>query len=78
MIPPQTITQWFWSFSEQTKETLAAESVFGIVIIGWIGQLDFFKRDAIKDGVFLMIFPKSNFSNVLSKMCEEIFLEAFS
>ena len=54
------------------------ESVFGIVIIGWIGQLDFFKRDAIKDGVFLMIFPNSNFSNVLSKMCEEIFLEAFS
>ena len=57
------------------------ESVFGIVIGGWIEQLEFFERNAIKDVFFLMIFQNfhnSNFSNVLSKMCEETFLEAFS
>ena len=56
------------------------ESVFGIVVAGWIGQLKFFKRNAVKD-VFLIIFQNfhnSNFSSVLSKMFEEIFLEAFS
>ena len=57
MIPPQTLSQQFWSFLEQTKETLAVESVFGIVIGGWIGQLEFFKRNAIKD-VFFDNFPK--------------------
>ena len=57
MIPPQTLSQQVWSFLEQTKETLAVESVFGIVIGGWIGQLEFFKRNAIKD-VFFDNFPK--------------------
>ena len=57
MIPTQTLSQQFWSFLEQTKETLAVESVFGIVIGGWIGQLEFFKRNAIKDG-FFDNFPK--------------------
>ena len=51
MIPPQTFSQQFWSFSEQTKETLVVESVFSIVIGVWIGQLEFFKRDAVKNGV---------------------------
>ena len=32
-----------------TNETLTMESVFGIVIGVWIGQLEFFKRNAIKD-----------------------------
>ena len=32
-----------------TNETLAMESVFGIVIGVWIGQLEFFKKNAIKD-----------------------------
>ena len=57
MIPTQTLSQQFWSFLEQTKETLAVESVFGIVIGGWIGQPEFFKRNAIKD-VFFDNFPK--------------------
>ena len=30
------------------KETLEVKSVFGIVIGGWIGQLEFFKRNATK------------------------------
>ena len=80
MIRLQTLSQQFWSLSEQTKETPAVESVFGIVVAGWIGQLKFFKGSAIKD-VFLIIFQNfhnSNFSSVLSKMFEEIFLEAFS
>ena len=53
------------------------ESVFDIVVGGWIGQLKFFKRNAIKDA-FLIIFQNfhnSNFSSVLSKMFEDIFLE---
>ena len=80
MIRLQTLSQQFWSFSEQTKETPAVESVFDIVVGGWIGQLKFFKRNAIKDA-FLIIFQNfhnSNFSSVLSKMFEDIFLEAFS
>ena len=32
--------------------TYVAESVFGIVIGGWIGQLEFFKRNVIKDIFF--------------------------
>ena len=38
-------------FSDEliTNETLTMESVFGIVIGVWIGQLEFFKRNAIKD-----------------------------
>ena len=77
MIPPETLSQQFWSFSEQAKERLAVESVFGIVISGWIGQLDFLKWNAIKDG-FFDDFQNINFSNVLLKMCQEIFLEVFS
>ena len=67
-------------FLRTNKGTLAVESFFGIVIGGWIGQLEFFERNAIKY-VFLIIFQNfhnSNFSNVLSKKCEEIFFEAFS
>ena len=62
-------------FLRTNKGTLAVESFFGIVIGGWIGQLEFFERNAIKY-VFLIIFQNfhnSNFSNVLSKKCEEIF-----
>ena len=40
-------------FSEQTKETLVVESAFGIYTGGWIGHLEFFKRNAIKDIYFL-------------------------
>ena len=62
----------FRSFSEETKETLVVELVFGIFIGGWIGQLEFIKRNAIKD-IFLLInfqnFHYINFSNVLSKLC---------
>ena len=36
--------------SEQTKETLAVESDFGVVIGGWIEHLEFFKRNFNKDG----------------------------
>ena len=61
------------------KETLALESVFGIIIGGCIGQLEFFKRNATKV-VSLDNSPKvsSSFSNILSKMHEVIFLEAFN
>ena len=49
------------------------ESVFGIVIGGWIGQLEFFKRNAIKD-IFFDNFLNINFSNVLSqKYVERLF-----
>ena len=41
----------------RTKETIAAESVFGIIIGGCIKQLAFFKRNATKD-VFFDNFPK--------------------
>ena len=34
---------------EQAKETLAVESVFGIVINEQIGQLKFFKKNATND-----------------------------
>ena len=46
------LSQQFWSFSEQTKETLAVESVFGIAIGGWIRQLKFLKSNAVKDEFF--------------------------
>ena len=65
VIPPQTLSQQFWSFSEQRKETLTVESVFGTVICGWIRELEFFKRDAIKDIFFLIIFI-TQFPNDLS------------
>ena len=39
----------FRKSSKQTKETLVVQSVFGIVIGGWIGQLKFFKRNLTKD-----------------------------
>ena len=34
-------------FLRTNKGTLAVESSFGIVIGGWIGQLEFFKRNAL-------------------------------
>ena len=67
-IPSQTLFQKFWKFSEQTKETLAVGSVFGIVISEWIGQLKLFNRNT-KLSTF--------FPNILSKMYEEIILETF-
>ena len=66
MIPPQALSQQFSSFSEQKEEILAVESVFGIVICGWIGQLEFFKRNAIKD-IFVDNFHNIDFPNVLSR-----------
>ena len=42
------------------------ESVFGIVICGWIGQLEFFKKNTIKD-IFFDNFHNINVSNVLSQ-----------
>ena len=47
-------------FLRKTKETLGVESVFSIVICGWLGQLEFVKRNAIK-GIFLIIFITSIF-----------------
>ena len=78
VIPPETLSQQFWKFSEQTKETLVVESVFCIVIGGWIWQLEFCKKNATKD-VFLVIFQyfhNSSFSNILSKIHEEIFFRS--
>ena len=75
VISSQTLSQQFWSFSEQTKKKIVVESVFGIVISGWIGKLEFFKRNAIKDGVFFFIFQ--NFITAIFprfKISEEIFL----
>ena len=40
MIPPQTLSQKFWGFLEQTKETFTMDSLFGIVVGGWIGELE--------------------------------------
>ena len=58
-------------FRKSKKKTCGGISFIG----GWIGQPDFFKRKAIKD---IFYFHNCNFSNVFSKMCEEIILEAFS
>ena len=35
--------------SQQIKETFTVESLFGTAIDGWIGQLNFFERNATKD-----------------------------
>ena len=35
------LSQQFWSFSEQTKETLGVESVFGIFIGAWLDSSNF-------------------------------------
>ena len=75
VIPPDTLSQQFWKFLEQTKETLALVSVLAIVIGGLIGLLQFFKMSATKD-VLLTIFENfenRRFSNILSKMYEVIF-----
>ena len=64
------------------------DSVFGIVIGGWIGQFELFKSNTTKD-VFLIILQSvhnSSFSKqqlfkhhaYISKMYEYISLEAFS
>ena len=75
VIPPDTLSQQFWKFLEQRKETLALVSVLAIVIGGLIGLLQFFKMSATKD-VLLTIFENfenRRFSNILSKMYEVIF-----
>ena len=80
VILPDTLSQQFWKFLKQTKETLALVSVLAIVIGGLIGLLKFLKMSATKD-VLLIIFENFQnwrFSNILSKMYEVIFLEAFS
>ena len=51
------------------------ETVFGIAIGGWIEQLEYFKKNATKD-IFFIIFQ--NLDNILLKMYEVLFLEAFS
>ena len=56
------------------------DSVFRIVIGGWIEQFELFKKNATKD-IFLIIlqnFHNSSFSNILLKIYENIFIEAFS
>ena len=53
------------------------ESVFVIVIGGYIGQLEFFKRNVTKD-VFLIIFKNfhnSSFPNIPRKMYEVTFIK---
>ena len=64
------LSQQFWSFSEQTKETLAVESVFGIFIGAWIGQLEFLKGTLLKTFFFINFqnFCNIKFSKVLSKL----------
>ena len=51
----------FWKFLEQTKDIFALELVLGIIIGGWIRQLEVFKGNAAKD-VSLVIFR--NFHNI--------------
>ena len=80
LIPPQMLSQLFWKLSEQTKETLAVEPVFFIAKGGWIGQIEFFKKNATKE-IFLIIlqnFRNCSFFNIIPKVYEEIFVEPFS
>ena len=74
------LSQHFWKFYEQTKEILVVDSVFRIFIGGWIGLIELFKRNAAKDvfSIILQNFHNNSFSNIVSKMYEDIFLEAFS
>ena len=61
-------------------ETLAVESVFAIVLGGYIEQPKFFKRNATKD-VFLIFFQNfhySSLSNIPWKMYEVVSIEVFS
>ena len=80
VITPDTLSQQFWKFLEQTKETLALVSVLAIVIGELIRLLKFFKMSATKDVLLIIFenFQNRRFSNILSKMYEVIFLEAFS
>ena len=80
LILTQTLSQQISKFSEQTKETLAVEPVFCIVKSGWIGLIEFFKRNATKEPFLIILqdFQNSSFSNILPKIYEEIFLEAFN
>ena len=78
------IKKWFhhrrcptnFKILETNKENICGRISFRIVISGWIGQLQCFKRNTTED-VFLIIFQNflnSSFSNIPWK----IFLEAFS
>ena len=80
MIPPQTLSQEFCKFSQQTKEILVVDSAFCVVIGGWIEKFELFKRNPTKNFflIILQSFQNSSFSNILSKMYEDIFLEAFN
>ena len=67
-------SNFYNSWNKQTKEAFLLESVFVIVVGGYIGQLEFFKRNVTKD-VFLIIFKNfhnSSFSNIPWKMYEVI------
>ena len=62
MIPPQTN----FKILEANKGNICGGVSFRIVIGGWIGQFEFFKRNATKD-IFLIIFQNflnSSFSNI--------------
>ena len=80
VIPPDTLSQQFWKFLEQTKETLALVSVLAIVIGELIRLLKFFKMSATKDVLLIIFenFQNRSFCNILQKYYEVIFLEAFS
>ena len=80
VIPPDTLSQQFWKFLEQTKETLTVVSVLAIVIGGLTGLLKFFKMSATKDVLLIIFenFQNRSFCNILQKYYEVIFLEAFS
>ena len=54
MIPPQTN----FKILETNKGNICGGVSLRIVIGGWIGQFEVFKRNAIKD-IFPIIFPKS-------------------
>ena len=71
MTVSQTLFKQFQKLLEKSQETFAVESVFSIVIGGWIGQLKLLKRrvkcfkEVITKEVFLGVFQNlknSNFS----------------
>ena len=71
MTVSQTLFKQFQKLLEKSQETFAVESVFSIVIGGWIGQLKLLKRslrcfkEVITKDVLLGVFQNfknSNFS----------------
>ena len=71
MTVSQTLFKQFQKLLEKSQETFAVESVFSIVIGGWIGQLKLLKRrlrcfkEVITKDVLLGVFQSfknSNFS----------------